>query len=148
MKVAASTCFLLLAGCSLTGPAPNLPATPIPPTTEELLKAGLSALVGQDIHAAISRLGYPETQRTIPGDAVYRWIATNEYDLTAPRASTTSGYTAFGDPFFASSTTEETQHVSLRCTLDIATNADGKIAHYQWAGDVSTCGKYAEALRQ
>ena len=42
----------------------------------------LAPLVGQDIHAAITKLGYPNETRTVVGDTVYTWVT----DIRAPWA--------------------------------------------------------------
>lgn len=46
------------------------------------LQANLAPLVGQDIHIAIKKLGYPTSSRVIVGDTVYTW--TNDWRAPYP----------------------------------------------------------------
>jgi hypothetical protein len=44
------------------------------------LNARLAPFVGQDVHVAIGKLGYPNDTRVVVGDTVYTWIT----DIRAP----------------------------------------------------------------
>jgi hypothetical protein len=104
---------------------------------------GLQGLVGKDIHAAFSRLGYPASQRVIAGDTVYTWSSSRHAEVALPTSSTTTG-TVGGDPFYATTTGHETTHLHFHCTVELITGADAVIKHFQWEG--GDCAHYARML--
>ena len=86
---------------------------------------GLQSLIGQNIQAAVGKLGYPDGQRTMLGDTIYIWNTGHQGAL--PIAGTVV-------PF------------SFNCTIQIATTPDGTIKQPQWAGNVDGCRGYATVL--
>jgi hypothetical protein len=57
----------------------------------------LKPLVGQDIHVAVEKLGYPDAQRTMLGDTIYVWERSHRGAVVLPTVTTTTGNVA-GEP--------------------------------------------------
>jgi hypothetical protein len=91
-----------------------------------MLKDGLDPMIGQDIHVAIARLGYPQEQRQIAGDTVYLW--SNQAGL--PPVGLVDALLD-GPP---------------SCEIEIAVNHDNIIREYHFHGGNSACGPYAIAV--
>lgn len=130
MKNALILSALLLIGCVEPGPQ---------------IDSGLTLLIGQDIHAAIDRLGYPASQREIAGDTVYTWSTDRRTTMTLPTTHTTTG-NVDGTPFYATTTGTEDIPLHFHCAIQIATDGVGKIKRYEWEGNRGGCGRYARRL--
>ena len=110
------------------------------------MDAGLLGLVGQDIHVAIARLGYPNSQRTVAGDTVYTW-SVNQTD-TLPMTTGNSAFVTIGGAPASGLTTSTTYlPVNYNCTIDLGASANGVVKNYHWTGNIGGCSHYADALK-
>ncbi|MFI4985894.1 MAG: hypothetical protein ACHQF3_00475 [Alphaproteobacteria bacterium] len=107
---------------------------------------GLNGLMGQNIQAAVARLGYPDAQRTMLGDTIYVWSSNHSAALPVTSTNTTVG-TVGTMPVYGTTTSTEWVPVNYNCTIQIATDADGTMKHYQWSGNMGGCASYARALK-
>ena len=111
---------------------------------------GLDALMGQDIHAAIGRLGYPDGQWAILGDKVYYWGLSRRFSPPVSNISTTAGM-AGGTPVYGTTTSSSwLPHIS-NCRIQITTDQNDIIKSSRWSGwigSLSGCAPYAQALVQ
>src|SRR5215469_1485022 len=111
---------------------------------------GLDALKGQDIHAAIERLGYPDGHRTIQGDKVYYWGFDRKYSPPVSYVSTPTGM-AVEPPVYGSTTGTSWPPPILNCRIQIATDQNDIIKSSRWSGGIGRmkgCAPYAQALVQ
>jgi hypothetical protein len=108
---------------------------------------GLQGLVGQNIQAAVARLGYPDGQRTILGDTIYVWSSNHSGVLPMTTMSSTSGMVGTM-PVYGSTTGTAFVPVSFNCTIQIGVDANGTIKNYQWSGNNAGCRNYASALNR
>lgn len=86
---------------------------------EQKVTRGLTRLIGQDIHVAVQKLGYPATEHEILGDKVYLW--------------TMSG-------------TESASSNGAFCTIEIAASQSGIIKTYHLSGNDAGCRVFVDAL--
>jgi hypothetical protein len=100
---------------------------------------------GQDIHVLLNRLGDPQSQEVVSGNAVYRWKASKRADST-PNAPVIvhEGGGAFG----VSATPAAVQNLQLSCTLAAETDSSGKILQLRQSGNRDGCADYLTALTQ
>lgn len=114
---------------------------------DQAMNQGLGGLVGQNIRAAVSRLGYPDGKREMLGNTIYVWNTNRSIILPVPTSTTTTGYVG---PLPVSGTTTGTAYIpqSYNCTLQIGTDQAGTIINYQWAGNTGGCARYANALKR
>jgi hypothetical protein len=109
------------------------------------LDAGLKGLVGENIHEAINRLGYPDGQRTVMGDTVYIWSTNRNVAMPMNTTTTTTG--AVGTtPYYGTTTGMTFVPMTFACTVQIATDANGAIKSYQWEGNQGGCRRYARGF--
>jgi len=111
---------------------------------------GLNALMGQDIHAAIGRLGYPDGQRTVLGDKVYFWGFSRKFSPPVSSISTTSRM-AGETPIYGTTTSTSGLPPILNCRIQITTDQNDIIKSSRWSGwigSLSGCAPYAQALVQ
>ena len=107
---------------------------------------GLQSLIGQDIHAVVARLGYPDGQRVMLGDKIYIWSSNHKVALPLTTMNTTTG--SVGNvPVYGTTTNTTFVPMSFNCTIQIATDANDRIKSYQWSGNLEGCRPYANALR-
>jgi hypothetical protein len=92
---------------------------------------GMQSLVGQNIQAAVAKLGYPDTQRTMLGDTIYIWSTSSQGGALAVAMSPTMSAVV---------------PLNFNCTIQIATTSDGTIKQAQWSGNADGCRGYASAL--
>lgn len=105
----------------------------------------LKPYVGQDIHAAVAKLGYPDSQRVILGDTVYAWSHEHRGVLILPTATTTTG--RVGDVGVnVSSYGSEAMPTHSACQIQMAVDSAGIVKNYQWIGSDSGCSPYLRAL--
>lgn len=107
---------------------------------------GLQSLVGQDIHAAVARLGYPSAQREMLGDTIYVWGTSQSGVLPMTETNFTTGNVGM-TPFSGSTTSTTFVPVNYNCTIQLATDKDGTIKSWQWSGNMGGCMRYANALK-
>jgi hypothetical protein len=108
---------------------------------------GLQSLVGQDIHVAVARLGYPDGQRTMLGDTIYIWSSNHSAVLPLTTTNTTTGNVG-GVPVYGTQTNTNFVPMNFACTIQIATDKSGRITTWQWSGNMGGCQPYANALRR
>lgn len=111
------------------------------------MDSGLQGLVGQDIHAATGRLGYPDGERDVMGDHVYVWSIDHEAAMYLPTVQTTTGNVG-GVPY--SQNTYGGSFVPARafCMIQLGTAPDGTIKTWQYRGNPIGCAGYARALHR
>jgi hypothetical protein len=103
----------------------------LPGCVPQRMDEGLQALAGQNIQAAVAKLGYPDSQRTMLGDTIYIWSTRGPGGAVAVAISPTMGAVL---------------PISFNCTIQIATAADGTIKQTQWTGNPDGCRAYAGEL--
>ena len=102
--------------------------------TQNKMDAGLSKLVGQDIHAAISRLGNPDSQPSNKtGDKNYVW--TVAHDVLVPIASTQATGAIVGGRQITATSTSGYAEEQQKCTIQLVTDQTDQIKSYQWSGE-------------
>lgn len=84
------------------------------------LDAGLAKLKGQNIAAAVDRLGIPAREYPVAGMKAYEW------SISEP------------NPF--------TPMQTLTCTVRLTTGADDIIQRWYYSGSNGTCANYAQKL--
>jgi hypothetical protein len=111
------------------------------------MNQGLGFMVGQNIQYAVSRLGYPDDQRTMLGDTIYVWSTSRNVNLPMTTTSTTYGNVGT-TPVYG--TTMGTTYVpaNFNCTIQLAVGADQTIKSWQWSGNMGGCMQYARRLSQ
>lgn len=109
------------------------------------LNEGLKGLMGQNIQTAVSRLGYPDGQRTMMGNTIYIWSGSHSAAIPLMTTSSTSGMVG-GTPVYGTTTNTNWVPVNYNCTIQIATDSDGVIKSYQWSGNEGGCRQYANAI--
>jgi len=109
------------------------------------LRDGLQPFVGQDIHAAVDVLGYPDGKREMLGDTIYYWSTSHSAPLLMPTTSTTTA-TAGTTTVIAS--THSTQPVTglYHCTIQMAVDTDNRIKSYQVSGNNGGCASYSRTV--
>jgi hypothetical protein len=129
---------LTLTGCA-SAPPPSRPPLP------ELMQDALQPYVGRNVRDVVARIGYPVNQREMLGDQVYSWTTDATISLPMPTSNLTTG-TISGQTYWE--TTSGTQNVSFRvyCTVQFATDTEGKVKQYHWNGTYDGCANYAHAL--
>lgn len=110
------------------------------------LTQGLQGLVGQNIQAAVARLGYPNGQREIMGDTIYVWSINRNVVLPMTNTTTSSGVVG-GTPYYGTTSSPGFMPMQLACTVQIATTPDGTIKSFQWEGNEAGCRRYASGFR-
>ena len=110
------------------------------------MNAGLQSLVGQNIRAAIDRIGYPDGQQVILGDKVYVWGVSQNAVMPMTNTNFTSGSVG-GVPVYGTTTSTNYVPVNYNCKIQIATDANDIIKRYQWSGNMGGCARYANALK-
>ncbi len=110
------------------------------------LNDGLKGLMGQNIQAAVARLGYPDGQRTMLGDTIYVWSSNHSAVIPLTSTNTTVG-TVGSTPVYGTTTSTEWVPANYNCTIQIATDDAGTMKRYQWNGNMGGCAQYARALR-
>lgn len=108
---------------------------------------GLKGLVGQDVHVAISALGYPVSQRPLLGDTIYVWSTSQTFTSMTPVTSTTTGYVGT-TPVQATTTNYVPTTDTYACTIQMAVDSNNRIKSYQWQGNMGGCARYSNALKQ
>jgi hypothetical protein len=111
------------------------------------MNAGLNNLMGQNIHAAVDRIGYPNDQRQILGDTVYVWGTSQNTVIPMSTMNTTTGMVG-GVPVYGTTTSTNFVPVNFNCTIQIATTPDGTIKNWRWSGNMGGCSSYANALKR
>jgi len=110
------------------------------------MDAGLQGLVGQDIHAAIARLGYPNSQRSVASDTVYTWSVSQT--VTLPMTTGNPVFvTVGGVPASGLATSTSYVPVNYNCMIDLGAGANGIVKNYHWTGNIGGCSHYADALK-
>lgn len=111
----------------------------------QILNDGLQGLVGEDIHEAFARLGYPDGQRTVLGDTIYIWSTNHNVAMPITTTTTTTG--AVGTtPYYGTTTGMGFVPMAFMCTVQIATDENGRIKNYQWEGNQGGCQRYARGF--
>jgi hypothetical protein len=105
----------------------------------------LKPFVGQDIHAAVAKLGYPDSQRTMLGDTIYVWESNRHGIMVLPTVTSTTGDVG-GVPVAMNTYGSETVPTHQQCKIQIAVDSNGTIKNYQWFGNNSGCAPYLKAL--
>ena len=109
------------------------------------LANGCNKLLGQDIHAAVARLGYPDGERTMMGDHLYVWSSDRTGLMPVTSLSTTNGYV--GNTGFSGTTTNMSfASVRFHCTLQFAVDSSNHITSWQSSGNNGGCAPYANRL--
>jgi hypothetical protein len=106
---------------------------------------GLKRLLGQNVKAAVAKIGYPDSQRTMLGDTIYVWGVSRDTIAPIPTSSTTTGMVG-GSLITGTTTGTSFVPVNLNCKIQLATGANGVIKQYQWSGNAGGCSSYARAL--
>jgi hypothetical protein len=109
------------------------------------MNEGLGNLAGQDIGAAVSRLGYPDSKREILGKTIYIWSTSRNEVLPVTTTNTTTAFVG-NVPVYGTTTNTEFVPANFNCTIQLATNSSGTIVHWQWSGNMGGCAQYARAL--
>jgi len=109
------------------------------------MDTGLRNLVGQDIHAAVNAIGYPNGQRQILGDTIYVWSTRSDATFIMPTTSTTAGMVG-NVPIYGTTTSYQAVSGTYACTIEIAVDASNRIKRYEWKGNVGGCSSYANRL--
>jgi hypothetical protein len=110
------------------------------------MNEGLQSLMGQNIHAAIDRIGYPDVQQVILGDKVYVWGVSQNAVMPMTNTNFTSGSVG-GVPVYGTTTSTSYVPVNYNCKIQIATDANDIMKRYQWSGNMGGCAHYANALK-
>lgn len=105
----------------------------------------LKPLLGQNISAAVGRLGYPDGTRDMLGDTIYVWSTEHTGMMVLPTASTTYGAIG-GMPYSSTTTGLGLMPAHFFCRVQLGTDAAGTIKNYQWNGNPGGCARYANAL--
>jgi hypothetical protein len=105
----------------------------------------LMPLVGQNIHAAVAKLGYPDSQRTMLGDTIYVWERSHHGVMVLPTVTTTTGNVA-GEPVALNTQGSEAVPTHQQCKIQMAVDTNGTIKTYQWVGNDTGCAPYLQAL--
>jgi hypothetical protein len=106
---------------------------------------GLSALEGQNISAAVNKLGYPQNQETIMGNTVFTWGSSQDVSLPVTTYSTTTGYVG-GTSYSGTTANTSYENDNFNCTIQIAVDSGGDIIHTQWSGNIGGCMHYSREL--
>jgi hypothetical protein len=107
---------------------------------------GLKALIGQDVHVAVARLGYPTDKREMLGDTIYIWSTAQTVTGTMPVTSTTTG--RVGNVPVQSTTTNFVPTANTyACAIQMAVDSSERIKSYQWQGNIGGCQGYARNLK-
>jgi hypothetical protein len=129
MKIAVFALVVLLSGCAT-----------------QQLNTGLQELMGHNIRVAIDHLGYPDGQRTVMGHTVYVWSTSGSMMLPMTTTSTTTGMVG-STPVYGTTNQTNFMPMGFSCTVQIATDSDGTMKSYQWAGNQPGCRRYARGFR-
>ena len=116
-------------------------------TSISMLKSDLPKLLGQDIKVAVTRIGYPDGQREMLGDTLYIWSTDHEGLVPAVNTAATFGSLA-GLHFSGVATSVGVARARYYCAIQLATNKDGSITHWQFQGNQGGCNVYAYALNR
>jgi hypothetical protein len=129
MRTTAAVIAALLSGCGLS------------------MEKSLRPLVGQNIDVAVAKLGYPDSQRTTPGDTIYLW-STQTQSSARMFTSTGSGVLGRvgGDPGMMNAYAGATVPFTATCNVQMAVDISNTIKRYAWQGN--DCGVYLRALRR
>lgn len=132
---------ILLAGAVLSGCFPALPPAlpPDPPVTLDQL---LAPLRGQNIQAAIAKLGYPASQQVIAGDTVYEWTYTRVDQVPVRTHSDTEG------DFSVVTTHTVLVPATAHCEIQLGASADGTVKAVHTDGNEPGCDHYIGLLGQ
>lgn len=114
------------------------------------LREDLDALVGRNIRQAISHLGYPDSQVTILGDAVYTWRHT--VTVERPKVVTSTTTATMWGTFDSVDTTADTTSVSrdsvaLECKIRVGASQTGTVKRYQLDGQAAACAYFEKAFQ-
>jgi hypothetical protein len=107
---------------------------------------GLRALLGQDIHEAVRRLGYPDAQRKMSGDTIYVWGTSRDEVLPMSTTSTTSGMVGSA-PVYGTTTSTELVPANFNCKIELAVDSNSIIKNFRYTGNAGGCAAYARALK-
>lgn len=105
------------------------------------MESGLQALTGAPLQYAISRLGYPDGERTIAGEHLYVWSTNHEALLPV----TSGSYGNVGGVGY-SQTNVGLMRAQAYCTIQLSVDAGGIVRNYQYSGNVMGCQNYARML--
>ena len=111
----------------------------------ENMNKGLQGLVGEDIHIAVARLGYPSTQRQMLGDTIYVWGSSQNAVMPLTTSNYTTGMVG-GTPVYGTTTNTTLVPVNYNCTIQLAVDSSGIIKSWQWNGNMGGCAQYANSL--
>lgn len=114
-------------------------------TWRDRMDLAVRGFLGQNLRAAIGRLGYP-ISREILGDTVYEWRDDHYDPVKMPTVSGTWGL-APGGLFSSTTTGSEYVPVQAGCSIQLAATADGTIKGAYWSGNERGCAPYLQALQ-
>jgi hypothetical protein len=109
------------------------------------INSNLTSLIGQNISAAVDKLGYPDGQREMLGDTLYIWSTDRSGLVVVPTTSTTSGNVG-GTPYSQTTTGFGAMPAHFHCRIELAVTAAGIIKRFQFDGNNGGCARYANAL--
>jgi hypothetical protein len=109
------------------------------------MNGGLDYLVGLNVEAALSVLGYPDGQREMLGDTLYVWSSSHDVALPMTTTATTTGNVG-GMPYYGSTTRMGYMPANFNCTIQLAVGPDKIIKSWQWNGNMGGCQPYARRL--
>jgi hypothetical protein len=115
------------------------------------LEEGLDGLIGQNIQAAISVLGFPSGEREIAGIRVVEWGRSNNATFSMPTSSTTTGYLQSGTKMatYAATTNSSVPVVmNFNCNIALQVDSSNVIRRYQYEGNLGGCEPYIKALNK
>ena len=111
------------------------------------MEDGLKGLLGQDIHAATARLGYPDGERDIMGDHVYVWSTDHQGAMYLPTVQTTTGQVG-GVPYSQNTYGGALVPMHAYCIIQLGTTPEGMIKTWQYHGNPAGCAGYARELHR
>jgi hypothetical protein len=111
------------------------------------MNQGLGFMVGQNIQTAVSRLGYPDAQRTMLGDTIYVWSTNHQVDLPMTTTSTIMGNVGTV-PVYGTAMGTTYVPANFNCTIQLGVGPGDIIKNWQWTGNMGGCARYANALSQ
>jgi hypothetical protein len=108
----------------------------------------LKPMLGQDVKVAVAKLGYPDGQRTTPGDTIYLWSSRTQSNSMMFQSTTMGGMTGRvgGDPTMLNSYAGAVAPFVATCNIQMAVDTTNTIKRYAWQGN--DCGSYLRALRR
>jgi hypothetical protein len=126
---------LLLAGC----------------ITNQAFSERLNTLVGEPIDVAISKLGYPSSERQVAGRHLYVWSVDRNGTILVPQQSYANGYSTgpFGTTTYqATATTMQAMPVNYVCEIDFEVDMADRIRSFQFSGNQGGCRPFYSRLGQ